>query len=70
MMASVVCEYILVVLTVRVEELVWFIEKLCTALMPLMVVTSMPLELSEVEVKDGLIAGSKGVLLMEHRGEL
>ena len=54
----------------RVKGTVWSIEKLRAAPMPSMVVTGVPLKLSDVEVKDRVIVGSKEGLLAEHRGEL
>ena len=70
MVSLAVREYVLAALNVRMKGTFWSIEKLHAAPMPSMVVTSVPLELSDVDVKDGLLAGSKGVLSVEHRGEL
>ena len=70
MVAPAVCEYVLAAPNVRVKRIVWSIEKLRTALMPSMVVTGAPLDLSDAGIKDGVIAGSKGVLSADHRGEL
>ena len=63
-------EYVLATPNVHVKGIVWSIEKLHATPMPSMVVTGVPLELSDADVKDGVIAWSKGVLLAEHRGEL
>ena len=70
MVAPTMCEYVLVALNVHVKGTVWSIEKLRGVLMPSMVVTVVPRELLDVEMKDGLIAGSKGVLCTKYRGEL
>ena len=69
-MAPPVREYVLAAPNLHVKGTVWSIEKLHAAPMPSMVVTGVPLEVSDVEVKEELIVGSKGVLFMEHGGNL
>ena len=66
MVALAVCEYVLMAPNVRMKGIVWSIEKLHASLMPSMVVTVVPLELSDADVKDGAIVGSNGVLLAKH----
>ena len=41
------------------------IEKMCAAPLPSMMVTAMPLELSDVDEQEGLVAGVKKVLPRE-----
>ena len=68
MVALGVCEYVLASPNVRVKDIVWTIEKLRATPLPWMVVTGVPLELSDVNVKEGLeglVAGAKSVLPME-----
>ena len=65
MVAPVVCEYVLALLNVHVKDTMWKIEKLHAAPLPSMVVTSMPLELLDVEVKEGLVVRVKRVLPRE-----
>lgn len=68
LMALGVCEYVLAAPNVRVKGTIWSLGELCAIPMSLMVVTVVSFELSDVEVKDGLTIGSKGVLLEEHKG--
>ena len=70
MVAPAVREYVLASPNVRVKDRLWKIEKLRAAPLPLMVVTGMPLELSDVEVKEGLVAGAKRVLPREAARDL
>ena len=70
MVAPAVREYVLASLNVYVKDTLWKIEKLCAAPLPSMVVTGMPLELSDVEVKEGLVAGAKRVLPREATRDL
>ena len=70
MVAPLVREYVLMLRNVRVKDTMWKIEKLHAAPLLLMVVTSTPLELSDVEVKEGLVAGVKRVLPREAARDL
>lgn len=63
-----VCEYVLVAPNVCMKGIAWSIEKLRAALMPSMVVTGVPLELLNADVKDGVIVLSKGVLQQNIEG--
>lgn len=53
MVALAVREYVLAALNGHLKGIVWSIEKVHAAPMPLMVVTGVPLELSDTEVKEG-----------------
>ena len=57
MVSPAVSEYILAAPNVHVRGTLWTIECMRTALLPSMVVTSVPLLLLDDEVKEGLIAG-------------
>ena len=70
MVAPAVREYVLASPNVRVKDTLWKIEKLRAAPLPSMVVTGVPLELSDVEVKEGLVAGAKRVLPREAARDL
>lgn len=58
--ALAVCEYTLAMPKVPMKGTMWSIEKLCAIPMPLIVVTGVLFELSDLEMKDGFISGPKG----------
>lgn len=58
MVALAVCKDALVSLGVYVKNTPWNIEKMRTTPLSSMVVTGVPLELSDVNVKEGLVVGS------------
>ena len=70
MVAPAVCEYVLASSNVRVKDTMWKIVKMRAAPLQSMMVTGMPLELSDVEVKEGLVAGVKRVLPREAARDL
>ena len=70
MVTRAVCEYVLASLNVRMKNTVWSIEKMRAAPLPSMVVTGMPLELPDVDAKEGLVAGAKRVLPREATRDL
>ena len=70
MVALAVREYVMASPNVRVKDTLWKIEKLRAAPLPSMVVTGVPLELSDIEVKEGLVAGVQRVLPREAARDL
>ena len=62
------CEYILASPNVHIKDTMLNIEKLYAAPLSWMVVTGMPLELSDIDVKEELVAGVKRVLPREAVG--
>ena len=65
MVSPAVWEYVLASPSVCVKDTMWKIEKTRATPLPSMVVTSMSLELLDVEVKEGLVAGAKRVFPRE-----
>ena len=61
MVAPAVCEYVLASPNIRIEDTMWNIEKMRITLLPSIVGTSMLLELLDVDIKEGLVAGAKTV---------
>ena len=70
MVSPAVSEYVLAVPNVRVRWTLWTIKRMQTAPLPSMVVTGVPLSLSDDDVKEGLIAGSWRALPVPEQNEL
>lgn len=70
MLAPAVCECALASPNVCIKDIVWSIEKICTAPLPSMVVNGMLLELLNIDVKEGLVVGAKRVILSEATKDL
>ena len=70
MVAPTMCEYILALPNVHAKDTLWKTEKMCATPLPSLVVTGVLLELLDVEVKEGLVAGLKRVLPEEAARDL
>ena len=70
MVSPAVNEYVLAASNVCVRGTLWTIERMQTAPLPSMVVTGVPLSLSDDDVKEGLIAGSGRTLPALEQNEL
>ena len=70
MVSLAVSEYVLAALNVHVRGTLWTIERMRTAPLPSMVVTGVPLLLSDDDVKEGLIAGLGRTLPALEQNEL
>ena len=70
MVSPSISEYVLAVPNVHVRVTLWTIKCMRTAPLPPMVVTGVPLSLSDDEVKEGLIAGLGRTLLTLEQNKL